>query len=138
MQADRFQEFGKASVIVGLQYAVEILQGMLDEIRAELDGAKPKRGRPPGSRNKAAVKEWGGWSADPDERKREMARRMAKSHDDGKKLRVYDPRHPGHEAWIKKLRDGQRRIWDKLSPAQRKAKVRRLQAAKRLSLAVAS
>lgn len=113
---------GMAAMLPGMQYALDLLQGLVDEMRGQLAGmqaglpVKPARGRPP----KAAAQGRNGWPASPAARKREMARRMAK-----RASRATHPRqvgHPDHEQWLAQMRRAQARHWRGLTAAQRKAR----------------
>lgn len=86
-----YEQIGRAAAILGMQIAADILQEALDNNKAELRALQnatrasettaapmpPEKriGRPPGSKNRLPS----GWPADPEERSREMKRRMAKA-----------------------------------------------------------
>jgi hypothetical protein len=58
-----------------------------------------------------------GWPADPDERKRQMARRLDVARANArKKSHPRDPGHPDHQAWVERMRKANRRTWKNLSP----------------------
>ena len=67
----RYSQFGRASLIPGLQIAIEFLEEKLDTLRLELAAAEGQAS--------VEVKGKRGWSADPEERKKEAKRRYAKS-----------------------------------------------------------
>jgi hypothetical protein len=127
---------GMHAIVPGLQIAVDTLQDLLTQISTQLDGlqaeASPitvreaKRiGRPP---KKKGATGRSGWPDDPEERKAEMARRMAKRAKPPGKLHPRDPRHPEHEKWKAKLRRAQLKKWNSLSPADRKKRLALMQA----------
>lgn len=144
---ERATEFGYASLLTGLQYAVDELQKHLDEIRAKLAAiqGRPRLGRPPKAMATAADPLRGaagrmGWSSDPEERKREMARRqaVAEAKRGGKpgpkpgtaKLHPRDAAHPGHAKWLKRTRAAAKRLWANMSPAERKSRTDNMTAAR--------
>ena len=103
----RYALYGRACLIPGIQRSIECLQEMLDEIRNQLAGVeevKPKRVYV----RKKKAKKGGGWSEDPEERKAEMARRLAKRAPDKRQPPASTGNHPshrdhpGHDAWVKK------------------------------------
>ena len=75
----------------------------------------------------------------PEERSAEMQRRadMRKGVTPAVKLRPglhpRDPEHPGHEKWLAGVRKRSRKFWASLSPAQRKERLRKMQAGRRTS-----
>lgn len=117
--------------------AIELLQQLRADLVASGGGgpvaveakAVVRRGRPPGK--KAARSAWTGMSAE--ERSIEMKRRMAVSQAKrGVKVKIpglhpRDPKHPGHDAWVEKMRASQKRQWAAISPAQRKTRQRKMQ-----------
>ena len=130
-----FAALGMAALLPGMQHMVTLMQEQTDQLRAELAAAMninehpetplvaPRRGRPPGV--KEAEPRRSGWPDDPEERKAEMARRKAVGASK-KATHPRDPRHPGHDAWLKKLRAAQKKRWDGLTPAQQKAQLRKM------------
>jgi hypothetical protein len=88
-----------------------------------------KVGRP---KKEAARVRPSGWSADPNERKAEMRRRMAKRKAKAAtKLHPRDVDHPDHAQWLAKLRSGMKRRWRGLSPKEREAHLQRMTAARK-------
>jgi hypothetical protein len=97
-----------------------------------LETARPRRGRPPKTKTNT------GWPADREARKAEMKRRQAVAArkkaggaaepdgDEPKPKHPRDPRHPGHDAWVKKLRAAQKKRWKSFTPAQQKAQLRKM------------
>jgi len=132
---------GRASVIIGMQKAIDILQAALNQMRAEmraemaaireaplptvrlaLDASveAPKRGRPP----KSAPRDGPGryWdSLTPEERSAEMLHRRAVRAGlaESRKAKPKGPRkshpryadHPGHAAWLAKMRKASKARW---------------------------
>lgn len=119
----RYAQFGRASLIPGIQKSIEFLQEMLDDIRTRLTAAeavhatngtvrqyRKKLGRP----RKQALAEGrveakGGWPDTPEERSAEMRRRQAKWSKKAKKKLLAaqktpnhprNPEHPNHKAWL--------------------------------------
>lgn len=114
-EVERYAAWGYASAIPGLQLAVDTLQHQLDAIRrrlGQLQEPKPQRGRPP-KQNRS------GWSDDPEERRREMARRRAKRKQN---LHPRDPEHPRHAEWAAKTAKAAKKYWASLSPAEKQIK----------------
>ncbi len=187
--ADRFTAMGIAAMLPGMQYAIERMQKTLDETREMLVALQqgrngglvieasprppwaPRRGRPPGSQNKAqppvallagadentpksnryaAVAKRSGlgrgsyWrTLTPEERSKEMKRRMAVAearkagitlNKHGRRLRTQDPGHPGHEAWIEKLRKASKNAYASKTPAERKEQALRAAATRKKNL----
>lgn len=121
----------------GVAFALQRLHQIMDELNAlvgeagsvrdTLNGAK-RVGRPSGGRNKTP----GPWTnMTKEERSAEMKRRFKVRQQnraalEGRKipgLHPRDPKHPGHDAWVAKLRKSQKRLWNSLTPAQQKAKI---------------
>jgi hypothetical protein len=130
-EVQRYAQFGRASLIPGIQKSIEFLQEMLNELRTRLVAAESqvqsdgtvreyrrKVGRPRKYTTKArraagARGGKSGWSTDPEERKLQMAERRSKwSKDAQKKMREgtqgtknhpRNPEHPGHKAWLAKI-----------------------------------
>ena len=125
MQNDEttFAALGMAALLPGMQHMLTLMQESLDQMRAALNvtqnGAAsnpaPERGRPAGSKNRRY-----GWSDDPEERKAEMARRMAGTpKKPAVKLHPRDAAHPEHAAWVRKMRKANKKMWAALTPKQR-------------------
>jgi len=155
-----WEQIAQNSLLPGMTYLAENLADVvreaihqfIEEFRAGLvNGAAPKkRGRPVSvrehietayQRRKAIVGKKGderttanGWSADPEERKREMRRRMGKRKAKPSVKLAGHPRdkdHPGHAAWVEMMRKVQKRTWAKLTPEERDERQRKLQAGHR-------
>jgi hypothetical protein len=104
----QFAAFGIAATLPGMRYQwdqmgtqirhLEFLLAGQQAAQAAPEAPVPRRGRPPQA---AVVAPRSGWSSDPEERKKDMARRMAK--------RV-----------IKKKQHGAVTRWNNATPAQRK------------------
>ena len=134
----KYELMGMAAMIPGMQLAIEVMQAQLDQMRAALaqaqnDDHAPLRkvGRPRKAES-VVVKDptRGGWSADPEERKREMARRLAARQAKPKirmksaqKLHPRDAQHPNHEQWLRAVSKASKRSWAALSPAERQARI---------------
>jgi len=105
---ERYAQYGRASLIPGIQKSIQFLQEMLDDLRMQLAAAEGEQisGRKVKVKRKV-MDGRGGWSADPEERKAEMARRL-EARKPIKKKRVLSlnhpnhPDHPKHAAWVKK------------------------------------
>lgn len=67
-----FDQFGRASVIPGLAYAVELLQASLDDLRNTLNGLNEKPIK--GTSSKKMKEYWSNMT--PEERSIEMKRRL--------------------------------------------------------------
>jgi len=134
----RLKQMGLACMLPGWVQQHEELGRKIQEARALLaaadaeipdigipEAARPRRGRPPKTKTSS------GWPGDPEARKAEMARRQAvaarnKAGKTGPGRHPRDPRHPGHADWLKKLRAGQKKRWESLTPAQQKAQIRKM------------
>lgn len=133
----RYALSGMAAFLPGMQYMVELMQRQLDEFREELAymqglGGEPeaepepvakKIGRPSGGAAKS------GWSADPKERKAEMARRMAVAATK-KATHPRDPNHPKHAQWVRNLQKSSKAYWGRLSKAEKEQKLASMVAAR--------
>lgn len=120
---------GMASLLPGMQYTVERMQRMLDEFRAELaalqvghHGAKARAGK-------------GAWAGTTTEERSEIAKRRwetrrrnaaAKAGEKIPGLHPRDAQHPGHDAWIAKLKVAHKKAWAALTPAEKQAKSDRM------------
>jgi len=121
----------------GLEKMIEELQGKLAVVKGmaapPVNGHPRRRGRPPktlllaaGVTAPAEGKLASGWPADPEERRREMARRMAKWHQPKTapqrehKMHPRDRAHPDHAAWAAKMRAAQKKVWNRMTVAERK------------------
>jgi hypothetical protein len=118
-----YAQMGLAAMLPGMVHMLEMMQTEVDNMRTQLAalqgqaamGSQPKRrtGRPRG-----ISKGLSGWPADPEERKLEMQRRMAK----------WKVKQPQKESALSKQR---KRAWAALSPAKRKARLAAMQAGKK-------
>ena len=126
MRSSKYEQMGMAALLPGMTYAIELVQKQLDEMRAQLDGivngdvAEPKKqGRAKGSKMADAARS--GWPDDPEERRREMKRRIAKRAKNaeaaGVNLRA-------------KIAHGQKAAWASYTPAQRKRRIAAVMAGK--------
>lgn len=127
---------GMGALLSGLEYARDILGMYANDIRAAMaaaqsDVAEPLRKKRPGfspSVREALNEAKGGWaSMTPEERSAEMKRRRAVA-EQNKQLgpmvnHPRDPRHPNHDRWIANLRKSQKKYWNNMTPAQKKAKI---------------
>lgn len=128
-----FARRGFDATVNSLQMAIDILQRELDATRHRMGGlqdepAKRGRGRPPG----AAARN--GWSADPAERKRDMARRQAKrkaKRQAKQHLHPRDPEHPDHARWLANVTRAARKRWRAMSPAQKQARQAAMQSGRK-------
>ena len=108
-QQTNFEQMGKAALIPGMQYMLDMMQKQLDEFRAALNGVSKIKERKPNTY----------WqSMTPEERSAEISRRhkvtLAKSH-------PRNPDHPDHEKWLEKMRKGGKARWAKMTPTQKKS-----------------
>lgn len=150
-------QMGRAAQIPGFQKAIDDLTAGLENLKAEmyeiqnllaerrrqasipviheshrLEGPKKPR------KKRSGIKAyWAGMTAE--ERSAEMQRRMD-VHRGGKegkgkakaKLHPRDKEHPGHEAWVAKLRRNQRKTWKNLSPEARATRVKNMAAGRQI------
>jgi len=129
---------GRAALIPGMQRAIEIMQRELDKMRLDLMGLEAPEKQPESKRKNFGTilekirKQPSGWSSDPEERKREMARRMAAHQKKAKGLHPRDADHPDHAKWLRKMRRVSKRTWEKLSPAERNERQNKMRAARGL------
>lgn len=148
-----YAKMGKAALLPGMVKMLDLMQRQIDEFRAELNGAESsprrvegatKRGRPRKNVESLSGRGLSGWPADPEERKKEMARRrkVAKAKKSAK-LHPRDAAHPDHEHWKEIMRKAQKARWKRLTPAQQREAQARMQEARSkkaatVKLAVAS
>jgi hypothetical protein len=115
-----YAEMGIAALLPGMQHMLTLMQGQLDEMRATLanlqnGGARKKKlGRPPGTNAKSSAS---GWPADPEERSREMKRRMAVAAE--------------KKAQPSALSIARKKAWAGLSVRDRKRRIAAMQAGKK-------
>lgn len=140
-----FEQAGIAALIPGYTDAINYMQAKRGELLARLAelqnggaAARPKLGRPPKmeispegmeARKRAAAGYWAKMSRA--EKTAEMQRRALKAgrklrkvaEVDVEKLHPRDARSPRHAAYVAKLRKGQRKFWDNLTPEERDKRV---------------
>jgi hypothetical protein len=127
---------GLACLIPGMQRMLDLMQGELDKLKghlSQLQTEPQKRGRPPGKHQPlVSTNHNSGWPSDPEERSREMKRRIGvrlqKKATLAAPTHPRDPRHPNHESWLRKLKRLQRRNWEALSPKQKRDRLAAMQA----------
>lgn len=119
-------QLGLMALLPGIDHAIERLQAERESILARLaamqNGDAPAKrggGRPPGKGRGST-----GWSADPEERKAEMQRRMAK----------WNPNFRQKKGFREKMRAAAKKRWAKMKPAERKQQLAKMQAGKRAAL----
>jgi hypothetical protein len=128
---------GMTSLLPGMQYMFErvqeCMQNELNEFRREIEALQNGAAAPVATGKN-------GWPDDPEERRREMKRRMAvrNAKATGKiptvkipGLHPRDPAHPGHDVWLKKLRRIQKRKWNSMTPAEQKERLDRMRGARK-------
>lgn len=151
---DRYRAFGIAATLPGLQYAAEVIQGALDELRAQLaamqNGDAPKKQRRISPDGIAAIqaaqkRRWAKASGDdkrkggagvkafwanmtPEQRSAEMRRRMGKREVTEVKLHPRDAAHPDHDDWLAKTKKAARKRWANMTPKQQKARLAKMAA----------
>jgi hypothetical protein len=126
-----YAQMGVAALLPGMQHMLTLMQVQLDEMRARLGllqngggAARKKRVRRLHRKAPSPNRTRYGWPADPEDRRKEMARRREVARSNArKKSHPRDPGHPDHEAWVEKMRKANRRTWKNLSPADRKARI---------------
>jgi len=134
-----FEAMGLAAMLPGMQHMITLMQRELDNMRAALARVQARQAgheeaptHAEKSRRQAVVGYWAKMS--PEERSAEMRRRgmvrTGKKGAKGKKqkhaqygqltttgqpvkMHPRDPRHPGHDAWLAKLRVVQKKAWAK-------------------------
>jgi hypothetical protein len=142
-----YSVFGIAALLPGMQHMVDLMQEQLDQFREQLEAAqtsKKRIGRPPGSVNKAQGPASFWAKMTPEQRRIEGQRRRAvamgeapsQDHDPyrtkaKRKGHPRNPEHPGHEAWLAKLRAAQKKAWAGMSKVQQRAQKARMQAGRR-------
>jgi hypothetical protein len=129
-----YAQMGMAALLPGMQYMLEQMEALAAEMRANLTALQqgPRRGRPkklPIGKMDHADRARSGWSDDPEERRTEMARRLA-VRKKNKAMHPRDPNHPKHAEWAAKVSKAQKKRWGKLTVAERKAQLARMTAGK--------
>lgn len=119
-----YARIGLAAMLPGMQHMIELMQAELDRMRRMLTGlqetpAKKKMGRPRKVKSSEPEVFRSGWPADPEERKLEMRRRVAKR---GQKAKA--------EAKSAKLSKLARERWNNMSAREKKAKLKKMTAAR--------
>lgn len=127
-ETSTYAQMGMAALLPGMQHMLTLMQNQLDEMRARLGilqnggGAARKKREPHAREGRKRLRY--GWPADPEERKREMARRLEVARSNARrKGHPRDPAHPDHAEWVEKMRKVNRRAWKRLSPADRAARI---------------
>jgi hypothetical protein len=119
---DALSQIAIDALLHGLRYMRDAAARTIAEIEHARHGAAPP----------AQVRS-SGWPADPEERKREMARRnkvtLAKRKAATKKMGGAAIRDK--EAWRKSVSKAAKAAWAKLTPAERAAKIARITAGRR-------
>lgn len=129
--AQMLQDMGRDIAIPGVELAMSLLQELLTDLKGgsrtvkiiDVPVVPAKRlGRPPG-------KGKSGWDAmTPEQRSAEMKRRQAVARAKrGEKIKGLghprNPDHPGHDAWVRKMTESNRKHWASLTPKKRKERV---------------
>ena len=97
-ELNKHDQMGIAALLRGMEYAREVLQNRIDEMHARLARLQ----------GKATTNGRAGWSEDPEERRQEMARRVAARKKKTKSNAVSAAR---------------KREWGNMSPRKRKARL---------------
>jgi len=137
-----YEQMGIAAMIPGMQHMLEMMTAELANMRARLgmlqEPAAPRKklGRPKKGAPARVSAGKSGWSDDPAERSREMKRRMAvaakKKGIDAKGLHPRDVGHPEHDKWLKATRRAHKAHWNALSFKERKERLERMKAGRKL------
>jgi hypothetical protein len=141
-QETTYVEMGMAALLPGMQYLIDRMQEQLDEFKRQL--AELQNGRVPEvkadarrgpGRPKTVVSEQrtsaerGGWSNDPEERKREMARRRRRwgvQVPEKKARKLGRPKASAYQKTQEAMSTGQKKYWDSLTPGERKARIEKM------------
>jgi hypothetical protein len=110
-----YAQMGMAAMLPGMEYALELMQRQINEIRESLSHLQQLDHT---ARNLPAKRQTKGWSDDPEERRAEMARRM----------QVARAKVKGQT-----LSDQRKREWQQMSPRKRKARLAAMAAGKNKS-----
>lgn len=146
-----YARMGMAAMLPGMVHLLELMQAEVDRFRQLLEqaaapkkrlGRPPKESYPPQERSSKIANYWAGMT--PAERKREMKRRQevaagkrpSNRKPAEKKLHPRDAGHPGHAAWLKKMRTSQKKAWNKLTPAQREERQNKMLAGRGIPVVV--
>jgi len=116
-ETKKYALMGMAAMLPGMELAVEVLQRQIAEMRAALNGLQEAEALPTAKRKVNDNR--GGWPADPQARKEEMARRLAARKANSK----------GH-----KLSEAAKERWAAMSTRQRKARLAAMEAGKQKKL----
>ena len=133
-----FAQLGMAALLPGMQHMLTLMQEELDRMRVYL-AAGARIEAAPG----LAITEITGrpaltyWTrsleppqpAVPKRRGRLPAQRI-EAEAPPVKLHPRDPRHPEHEAWLQTMKTSQQKVWERMTPAQRKKRVNKMLAAR--------
>ena len=140
-----YQRMGMAALIPGMQFMIDRMQKELDDLRQVLTGLQQEKetddDEPVGDlekwlykrKSKSSKSYWAGMT--PKERSAEMKRRAKVAFDkkqaatapgeevDIDSLHPRDSRSPRHKAYVAKVKRGQKRYWDNLSPEARETRI---------------
>jgi len=135
---DQFAQMGLAALLPGMTYMLELMTRAVSEKRdllGLLQEGLPAMSRPKGKQ---------GWSDDPEERSREMKRRQqvgrlkrgegfatASANEVPIPNHPRNKNHPQHKLWLKRIKKSREGYWDKLTPAQRVARLNQMAEGKR-------
>jgi hypothetical protein len=126
------QAAGIAAMLPGFQMAIDLLEERVADLRSQLAGLQGlgvptvkmhRKSLPHPKKRKGS----NGWSANPEERKADMQRRMAKRKP---ATHPRDKRHPQHDKWRETMRKAQLKRWGKMTVAEKKATQDKMQAGK--------
>jgi hypothetical protein len=130
MTQDIFSQIALDALLHGLRYLRDAADKTIQEVEHTRNGVVPPRvAKQARGLLEKGGKRPSGWSADPAERKREMKRRIAKRKATGKPMggaAIKDK-----EKWRENVREAAKAAWERLTPAERKAKVARIAAGRR-------
>jgi len=136
-ELSKYAQMGLAALLPGMQRMIELMQHELDMMRAQLadmQGPPKKRmGRPP--KAIAGAKLPSGWPADPEERKREMQRRIANRGKLKQAAKATEPaiaQDPDRNKFRKKMSKISKRRWASMSVRERKQRVAAMMAGRKL------
>lgn len=137
MQPEQYyQAAGLAAMIPGFQMAIDALQAKLEELRTQLTElqssthVRQSKNAQHTVRHLINATRKPNWPTDPEERKAEMKRRMAKRNAKKGHGHPRNPDHPGNAAWKRKMRSSRKAQWAGLSPEDRQARLAKMQAGK--------
>lgn len=126
---------GMLALVPGFRYALDRMRELLEEFETQIAAMQAQPLMRSAARAPAPVSTGKqGWSNDPEERRREMMRRMAKRKRKAAKSEVKpaaksaashprDPGHPKHAEWIANVSKAAKKRWEKMSVRDRKNKL---------------